>query len=259
MGCAFAVDAPYEELPLDVSETGRGESALLELGPGELHELQQDPPADKAQYPDLRAHIRHAFRVADLDNDPQVNCVARRFTADNILDHTAQHASCLLFYEVEEVEWCKLPMELARVPFVESGYMLEAKFEAEAGGAWQFIANTAGTYEFNIDRFHPADSSGRTGLPKWCVGALDPAGEPVAGRLLLPRLGDSAVAARLNRFWPLVARLSCELNEYGCSIDVEVIAQCAENADQVEQLINDKIAGGLGYHFGAPSADQINS
>ncbi len=139
------------------------------------------------------------------------------------------------------------------------------------------------------------------------------------------------LAGRLNRLGPLAARLSFELTEYGCSIDVEatrrfaalvrehqarfgidhfglapnslqilrevppdyikldtglvqevpvsesahsllksivtlarsleveVIAQGVENADQVEQLINDKIAGGQGYHFGAPSADQINS
>lgn|GEM_PF-2268825 len=153
MGCASVFDAPYEELPLEVSEAGRGEAALLELEPGELHELLQHPPADKAQYPDLWARIRHGFRVADLDKDPQVNRVARRFAADKFLDHTAQRASSLLFYVVEEVEARKLPMELVLVPFVESGYTLEAKSEAEAHGAWQFIANTARTYELNIDRF----------------------------------------------------------------------------------------------------------
>lgn len=138
------------------------------------------------------------------------------------------------------------------------------------------------------------------------------------------------LAGRLSRLGPLAARLSFELTEYGCSIDVEatrrfaalvrehharfgidhfglapnslqilrevppdyikldtglvqevpvsesahsllksivslarsleveVIAQGVETAEQVEQLINDQIGGGQGYHFGAPSADQIN-
>jgi diguanylate cyclase (GGDEF)-like protein len=138
------------------------------------------------------------------------------------------------------------------------------------------------------------------------------------------------LAGRLNKLGPLAARLSFELTEYGCSIDVEaarrfaalvhahharfgidhfglapnslqilrevppdyikldtglvqevpvsesahsllksivalaasleveVIAQGVENADQVEQLISDKIGGGQGYLFGVPSADQVN-
>lgn len=39
------------------------------------------------------------------------------------------------------------------------------------------------------------------------------------------------------------------------SLDVEVIAQGVETAEQVDMLIRDDIAGGQGYHFGAPSAD----
>ncbi len=152
-GCASVFDAPYEELPPEVNAAEQDASAGLELDPGELHELLQHPPADKVQYKDLWERIRHGFRVADLDKDAQVVRVARRFAADKFLDHTAQRASSLLFYVVEEVELRHLPMELVLVPFVESGYTLEARSDAEAHGAWQFIANTARTYELNIDRF----------------------------------------------------------------------------------------------------------
>jgi len=152
-GCASVFDAPYEELPPEVGAAADEAAELVELDPGELHELLQHPPADKAHYNDLWERIRHGFRVADLDKDAQVNRVARRFAADKFLDHTAQRASSLLFYVVEEVEQRKLPMELVLVPFVESGYTLEARSDAEAHGAWQFIANTARTYELNIDRF----------------------------------------------------------------------------------------------------------
>ena len=36
-------------------------------------------------------------------------------------------------------------------------------------------------------------------------------------------------------------------------LEVEVIAQGVENAEQVDMLIEDRVGGGQGYHFGAPS------
>ena len=135
------------------------------------------------------------------------------------------------------------------------------------------------------------------------------------------------LSGRLVRLGPLAARLSFELTEYGCSIDieaarrfasmvrgygarfgidhfglapkslqtlrdvppdyvkldsglvaeapvnagahsllkslialahqleVEVIAQGVESAEQVELLVSDRVGGGQGYHFGAPSQD----
>lgn len=41
------------------------------------------------------------------------------------------------------------------------------------------------------------------------------------------------------------------------SLEVEVIAQGIENAEQVEILKTDEVQGGQGYHFGAPSAEQL--
>lgn len=41
------------------------------------------------------------------------------------------------------------------------------------------------------------------------------------------------------------------------SLEVEVIAQGVENAEQVAMLLSDQVAGGQGYHFGAPSADGL--
>lgn len=38
-------------------------------------------------------------------------------------------------------------------------------------------------------------------------------------------------------------------------LDVDVIAQGVESAEQVEMLIKDQVGGGQGYHFGAPSPD----
>ena len=40
-------------------------------------------------------------------------------------------------------------------------------------------------------------------------------------------------------------------------LEVEVIAQGIENAGQVEMLIQDRVGGGQGYHFGAPSGEDV--
>lgn len=144
-------DAPYEELPPEVAQQQDPEA--IEIEPGPLHELLAHAPPATVHYVDLWDRIRHGFKVSDLDKDPQVIRVARKFATDKFLDHTSQRAANLLFYVVEEVEQRKLPMEVVLVPFVESGYTLEAASHAEAHGAWQFIEKTARTYELNIDRF----------------------------------------------------------------------------------------------------------
>lgn len=151
-GCASVFDAPYEEIA-DDAEISQDQPVLVEEVPGDLSNLLEVPQAEDKHYKDLWERIRYGFGVADLDRDAQVNRVARRFAADKFLEHTAQRASGLLYYVVQEVEQRHLPMELVLVPFVESGYTLEAKSEAEAHGAWQFIENTAKNYELGIDRF----------------------------------------------------------------------------------------------------------
>lgn len=149
-GCASVFDAPYEEIQPEVVQL---EPEAIEVEPGPLHEILAYAPSPAVHYHDLWDRIRHGFKVDDLEKDPQVIRVARKFAADKFLDHTSQRAANLLFYVVDEVERRKLPMELVLVPFVESGYTLEAQSHAEAHGAWQFIEKTARTYELNIDRF----------------------------------------------------------------------------------------------------------
>lgn len=143
-------DAPYEELPPEVVQQA---PEAIEIEPGPLHEMLAHAPPSSVHHADLWGRIRQGFSVTDMDKDAQVMRVARKFATDKFLDHTSQRAANLLFYVVEEVEQRKLPMEVVLVPFVESGYTLEAASHAEAHGAWQFIEKTARTYELNIDRF----------------------------------------------------------------------------------------------------------
>lgn len=152
-GCASVFDAPYEEIAAEASSVEQEATILVDEEAGDLAELLATPSTNVRQYDDLWQRIRLGFTVGDLDKDPQVNRAARRFAADKFLERTAQRASGLLYYVVQEVDQRQLPMELVLVPFVESGYTLEAKSQAAAHGAWQFIENTAKTYELGIDRF----------------------------------------------------------------------------------------------------------
>lgn len=153
-GCASSIfDAPYVELEPEESRTAEAVSAVAETDAGDLAELLASQQVAKRHYTDLWERIRDGFGVGDMDKDPQVFRIARRFAGDRLIERIAARAAGFLYYVVEEVDQRGLPMEVVLVPFVESGYTLEARSDAEAHGAWQFIENTAKTYELRVDRF----------------------------------------------------------------------------------------------------------
>lgn len=153
-GCASVFDAPYEELAAEDEAEPSTVEEVVELEPGDLHELvAHAKDRQTREYADLWARIRDGFAVTDLDKDAQVERVARRQANDRFLEKTAQRAAGHLYYVVEETSRRGLPMEVVLVPFVESGYTLVAESHAAAHGAWQFIEKTANTYELGIDRF----------------------------------------------------------------------------------------------------------
>lgn len=146
-GCASVFDAPYVEIeatPVALSVPD------VEIEP---EELTSEVKADVRTYPDIWARIREGFRLEGIDGDMEVLAVAKRFGASGIIPRIAERAGGLLYHVVDAVEARGLPMELALVPFVESGYSLHAASHAEAHGAWQFIESTAKNYEIGIDRF----------------------------------------------------------------------------------------------------------
>ncbi len=146
-GCASVFDAPYVEV----------EETPVALSVPDV-EIEPEAPiseamADARTYPDIWARIREGFKLHGIDGDAEVKAVAKRFGASGIIQRIAERAGGLLYHVVDAVEARGLPMELALVPFVESGYSLQAASHAEAHGAWQFIESTAKNYEIGIDRF----------------------------------------------------------------------------------------------------------
>lgn len=99
---------------------------------------------DEATQPpeDIWERMRRGFALPDRDHpriEPQKSWHKRH---PGYLDRVATRAEPFLHYIVEEIDERGLPMELALVPIVESGFDPFAYSHGRAAGMWQFIPGT---------------------------------------------------------------------------------------------------------------------
>ena len=98
---------------------------------------KETPPAD------LWERIRRGQRLAIPDR-PRVERQLQWLAANpRYLELTAQRAEPYLHFIVEEVEQRGLPLELALIPAVESGFQPRVRSPLQAAGLWQFMPATA--------------------------------------------------------------------------------------------------------------------
>lgn len=74
----------------------------------------------------------------------------------DLVANISQKARRYLFHIVEAVEKRGMPMELALLPFVESGFEPGALSTAQAAGLWQFIPGTAQRYRLKLTEHYDA-------------------------------------------------------------------------------------------------------
>ena len=74
----------------------------------------------------------------------------------DLVANISQKARRYLFHIVEAVEKRGLPMELALLPIVESGFEPGALSSAQASGLWQFIPGTAHRYNLKLTDHYDA-------------------------------------------------------------------------------------------------------
>ncbi len=99
-----------------------------------------------AQPSDLWERIRLGFAIPALGN-PRVAQHATWYAArPELVQAIALRARRYLHYIVDEVERRGMPMELALLPFIESGFNPMALSPAQASGLWQFIPETGSRY-----------------------------------------------------------------------------------------------------------------
>ena len=112
-------------------------------------EAAGDPQIEKllTRPADLWERLRQGFAIPDLDS-PLVAAQETWWTArPELLRGILARGRRYLHYIVEEVERRGLPMELALLPAVESGFDPMALSPAQASGLWQFIPGTGARYK----------------------------------------------------------------------------------------------------------------
>jgi membrane-bound lytic murein transglycosylase D len=108
------------------------------------------PPAQPMAYENLWDRIRGGFAMPHLESALvdrwQASYLARPQVLKGILERSRRY----LFHVVEEASRREMPLELALLPMVESGYNPVALSSAQASGLWQFIPSTARDYKLHL-------------------------------------------------------------------------------------------------------------
>jgi len=156
-GCAnLAPSSGSDAAPTPVEQTSEATSTTLVDGP--LHPITQ---GDTPRYtvtgirpPDnLWERIGKGFAMPDLESDTVRERERWHASRPTYLEHLAERARKYLFYIVEEIERRNLPMELAFVPYIESGLNPTAVSRAKAMGLWQFMPETGASLGLKQNNF----------------------------------------------------------------------------------------------------------
>ena len=130
-----------------------------------------DPQIEKllTRPADLWERLRQGFEIPDLDSRLVGVHEAWYAARPELLRGILGRARRYLHYIVEEVERRGLPMELALLPAVESGFNPMARSPAQASGLWQFVPGTGTRYGLE----QTAHFDARRDVPASTGAALD--------------------------------------------------------------------------------------
>ncbi len=169
------------------------------------------------------------FEPSIIDN-PRIDQQRLYFaTQPRYFELTSQRAQRYLHYVVEELDKRDMPLELALLPFVESGYNPMAYSTSHAAGIWQFIPSTGQVFALRQDDWY----DGRRDITASTTAALD----------YLTKLGDMfegdwllAVAA-YNCGEGCVGRAVKRNQELGLPADYWNLQLPAQTMDYVPRLL----------------------
>jgi len=164
----------------DVGSTLLGQSfiyhpaVLNEMGPGLKPEVHQGPVVDSARsylldigeeefsakpripVRNVWDRIRNGFELPPLRGPLVAERELWYGQRKELVANISQKARRYLYHIVNEVEKRGLPMELALLPIVESGFEPGALSTAQAAGLWQFIPGTAQRYRLKLTDHYDA-------------------------------------------------------------------------------------------------------
>ena len=127
--------------------------------------LRQDEPHT------LWTRIRGGFQLEPaLADSPRVDQQRLHYASQSrYFEVTSERAQRYLHYVVEELDKRGMPLELALLPFVESGYNPMVYSRSQAAGIWQFIPSTGLVFSLRQDDLY----DGRRDITASTNAALD--------------------------------------------------------------------------------------
>ncbi|MBP6480458.1 MAG: LysM peptidoglycan-binding domain-containing protein [Pseudomonadales bacterium] len=133
----------YDELhywPLQEPAQDDGELCV----PASLIGLADDPYGDG--HDDLWSRLRAGYGLGGRVDERRVDQYIDTYSdKQRLFDRLGSDASPFLHYVVEELEQRNMPLEIALLPIIESGYNPEAVSPGKAAGLWQIVPGTAST------------------------------------------------------------------------------------------------------------------
>jgi peptidoglycan lytic transglycosylase D len=134
-----------------------------------LDTQSQDTDASKAQDINVWDRVRQGLRMDPLDS-PLVDVHARWY-ADHpdYVNRMLERSRRYLYHIVGEVEQRNMPMEIALLPMIESGFNPQALSRSHAAGIWQFIPATGKKYGLQQNPWY----DGRRDITAATQAALD--------------------------------------------------------------------------------------
>jgi len=161
LGVSYGVAAPPHRGGVSPRATGWSTSL-----PARLEELLLKPeiavpaltgvlvssarPDRPIAYENLWDRIRGGFAVPHLASPLVDRWQASYLVRPQVLKGILERSRRYLFHVVEEASRRGMPLELALLPMVESGYNPVALSSAQASGLWQFIPSTARDYKLHL-------------------------------------------------------------------------------------------------------------
>lgn len=108
---------------------------------------EKDIRGAKLRFVDVWDRIRAGFALPAIDTREVTQSEAWYAAHPDVVTNILERSRYYLFHIVEEIEKRGMPMELALLPFVESGFNPFALSSAQASGLWQFIPETGTRYK----------------------------------------------------------------------------------------------------------------
>ena len=136
---------PGDDIARTEQRPVRAEHPALSTNGKKVEQAASESPDSEAtaDVDNLWERVRQGFAYGDVRNDRIEAAIGMYAGSHGFLDNLSQGAAPYLHYIVEQVEARDMPLEIALIPAVESGFNPDARSSMQASGLWQFMPMTA--------------------------------------------------------------------------------------------------------------------